>query len=49
MNFFSRILTSTERNYLSLGANMLPNSLKISDTTKKELFELKFSQIDQKI
>ena len=49
LNLFSEILTSTERNYLSLGAKMLPNSLKISDTTKKELFELKFSQIDQKI
>ena len=31
------------------GINMLTNSLKISDTTKTEFFELKFFQGDQKI
>ena len=39
----------TDREYLSSGVNMLTNSLKISDTTKTEFFELVFFQSDQKI
>ena len=39
----------TETEYLSSGVNMLTNSLKISDTTKREFFELMFFQSDQKI
>ena len=39
----------TETEYLSSGVNMLTNSLKISDTTKTEFFELIFFQSDQKI
>ena len=38
----------TETEYLSSGVNMLTNSLKISDTTKKEFLELIFFQSDQK-
>ena len=34
----------TEREYLSLGVNMLKNSPQITDTTKKEFFELIFFQ-----
>ena len=38
----------TEAEYLSSGLNMLINSLKISDTTKTEFFELISFQIDYK-
>ena len=38
-----------ERECLSLGVNMLTNSLKISQTTKNDIFELIFFQRDQKI
>ena len=38
-----------EREYLSLGVNMLTNSLKISDTSKKEFLELIFLESAQKI
>ena len=34
---------------MSSGVNMLKNSLKVSDTTKTEFFELIFFLIDQKI
>ena len=42
-------LAFAEREYLSSGVNMLANSLKISDTSKKEFLELIFIQSDQKI
>ena len=35
----------TEREYLSTQVNTLTNSLKISDTTKKEFSQLKIFQI----
>ena len=38
-----------EREYVSSGVNILTNSLKISDTTKTEFFELKLFGSDQKI
>ena len=41
-------LAFTETEYLSSGVNMLTNSLKISDTTKTEFFELISFQSDQK-
>ena len=47
--FISLNTNFTEREYLSLAVNMLTNSLKIWDTTKKKLLELKFFQIDRKI
>ena len=47
--FISLNTNFAEREYLSLGVNMLTNSLKIWDTTKKKLLELKFFQIDRKI
>ena len=40
--FISLNTNFAEREYLSLGVNMLTNSLKIWDTTKKKLLELKF-------
>ena len=43
-----KLLAFTEQEYLSSGVNMLTNSLKISDTNKKEFFELIFLHIDQK-
>ena len=39
-------LPFTERQYISLGVNMLKNNLKISDTTKTEFFELISFQSD---
>ena len=42
-------LAFTETEYLSLGVNMLTNSLKISETTKTQFFELIFFQSDQRI
>ena len=42
-------LILTEREYLWSWAQMLSNNLKISHTTKKEFFELKFFQIDERI
>ena len=39
----------TDREYLSSGVNMLTNSLKISDTTKREFFELIIFQSNEKI
>ena len=47
--FISLNTNITEREYFSMGVNMLTNSLKIWDTTKKKLWELKFFQIDRKI
>ena len=38
-----------EREYLSSSVNMLTNSVKNIDTTKKEIFELVFFQSYQKI
>ena len=38
----------TKKEYLSLGVNMLTNSLKISDITEKEFLELISFQSDQK-
>ena len=38
-----------EREYLTSGVNMLTNSLKISDTSKKQYLDLIFFQSDQKI
>ena len=35
-----------ERKWFSSGVNVLTNGLKISDITKKELSQLKFSEID---
>ena len=37
------------REYFSSGVNVLTNGLKILDTTKTDIFELKFSQSDGKI
>ena len=37
----------TEREYLLSGVNDLTSSLKISDTTKREFFELSFLESDQ--
>ena len=34
--------------YFSSGVNMLTNSLKVTDTTKREFFELIFIQSDRK-
>ena len=48
MNWLRQTFAFTEREYLSLGVNMLTNSLKISDTTKTEFFELISFQSDQK-
>ena len=38
-----------QKKYLSSGVNTLTNSLKIWDTTKKKIIELKFFQIGKKI
>ena len=38
-----------EKEYLSSGVNILTNSLKILDTRKTDIFELKFSQSDGKV
>ena len=43
------MLAFTEREYFSSSVNMLTNSLKISGTTKTELFEPILFQTDQKI
>ena len=37
------------REYLSSGVNLLRNGIKILDTTKTDIFKLKFSQSDGKI
>ena len=42
LNWLRETLVFTERQYLSSGVNMLTNSLKISDTTKNEFFEMIF-------
>ena len=42
-------LVFTEREYISLGVNMLTNSLKISDNTKTEYLGLIFFLSDQKV
>ena len=49
MNWLRETLTFIEREYLSSWVHNLSNSLKTSDTTKIEFFELKFFQIDKKI
>ena len=49
MHWLCQKLAFTEREYLSSGVNMLTNSLKIYDTTKREFFELIPIQSDQKI
>ena len=49
LNMLRWTLAFTETQYLSLGVNTLTNSLKSSDTTKEEFFELLFFQSDQKI
>ena len=43
----NKLWDSCYREYLLPRVNTLRNSLKISDTTKKEVFELKFFQIDK--
>ena len=48
-NWFPQTLAFTEREYLSSDVNILTNSMKISDTTRKELFELIFLHSYQKI
>ena len=47
--FVALVIPITEREYLSLGVNMLTKSLKIIHTTKKEVLELIFFQKEQKI
>ena len=42
-------LVFTKGEYSSSGVNMLTNSLKILDTTKREFFELIFFQSDEEI
>ena len=42
------VIRFTEREHLSLGVNMLTNSLKISYSTKKEFFKMMQFQSDQK-
>ena len=49
LNWLCLTLAFTEREWLSLGANMLTNNLKISDTTKNDFFKLILFQSDQKI
>ena len=49
MNWLGLTFSFTEREYLSLGVNMLTNNLKISDTTETQFFELIFFQSDRKI
>ena len=45
LNWFCETLAFTEREYFSLGVNMLKNSIKIPDTTNKEFFELIFFRV----
>ena len=52
INAFQLVALNTrfaEREYLSLGVNMLTNSLEISDTTKAEFLELILFQSDEKM
>ena len=42
LNWLRYTLTFSERKYYSLGVNMLKNSLKTSDTSKKKLFAADF-------
>ena len=49
MNWLGLTFSFTEREYLSLGVNMLTNNLKISDTTETQFFELISFQSDRKI
>ena len=48
MNWLRLTLTFTDREDPSSGFNMLTNSLKISDTTKTDFFELNFFEWHQK-
>ena len=48
MNQLRYILAFTKRQYLSLGLNMLANTLKVSRKTKAEFFDLIFFQGDEK-
>ena len=48
LNLLRETLAFTERQYFSLGLNMLSNRLKIWDTNKTELFVLVSFQNEQK-